>query len=138
MWVLEKGKAGSASGTTEATCPRPATRRRSGAQLLDRLLGQVVLFLISFNGVMFTIALVEVHWMQVVMCSLFDFGPGRPAQRVDEVEASCLTAELFGLDLLLRHPVDLGHRQQCGKVFVLGQRERLALTDRSVPFGVLT
>ena len=95
----------------------------------------MVLFL-GFDGVMLTVA--NDHRVQMMMFSLFDLCPGRPAQGVDEVETGCFTAELFALDLLLRESVGVGRRQQSGNVLVLGQFERLALTDRPVPLGVLS
>ena len=65
--------------------------------------------LFGFDGVMLTVA--NDHWVHVVMLGLFDFGPGRPAQRVDEEEPGCLTTELLPPDLLLGVSVGVGCRQ---------------------------
>src|SRR5688572_5218456 len=135
-WVSDGGSGGvrewdrpAATAAPRDSCENPGRSRRTWS------LGQVV-FLFGFDGVMLTIA--NDHWVQVVMFGLFDFGPGRPAQRVDEEESGCLTAELLTLDLLLRESVGVRRRQQCGNVLVLGQRERLAPTDRPVSLGVLS
>ena len=89
------------------------------------LLGQVVFFLwLGLDCVMLAVAL-NSHRVHVVMRGLFDLGPGRPTQRIDEVEASRLTAALLALDLLDREPVGVGCRQQGGNVLMLGQRESL-------------
>ena len=115
----------------------PRNSGESGAQLVNYLPGQVVLFLLDlFDRMMLAVAF-EMHGMQMVVSCLFDLRPGRLAQRVHEVEPSCSPPALLGLDLLLRHAVHLGHRQQRGQLFVLGQRVCLALADRPVPLGVL-
>lgn len=103
---VEKGAAGSESGIRASnltptapadppTAPADQIRGRCG---IAWLLGQVVLFL-GFDGVMLTVA--NDHRVQMMMFSLFDLCPGRPAQGVYEVETSCFAAELFALDLLL-------------------------------------
>ena len=77
---------------------RPRIDEKRGRCGIAWLPGQVVLFL-GFDGVMLTVA--NDHRVQMMMFSLFDLCPGRPAQRVYEVETSCFAAELFALDLLL-------------------------------------
>jgi hypothetical protein len=98
--LLTRGVAGSESGIHRGSKrQRPTILTRSvGRSRRVWLLCQVV-FLFGFDGVMLTIA--NDHWVQVVMFGLFDFGPSGPAQRIDEEEPGCLTAELLSLDLLL-------------------------------------
>jgi hypothetical protein len=91
----EQSKTDSARRSTDSARGSDEKRGRCG---IAWLLGQVVLFL-SFDGVMLTVP--NDHRVQMMMFSLFDLCPGRPAQGVYEVETSCFAAELFALDLLL-------------------------------------
>lgn len=109
--------------------------RTWGAVEAACLLGQVV-FLLGFDGVMFTVGTDLVMPVGVMMCRLFQLGPSRLAQGIDKEKAGCLATELLTPDFPYRHSVHIGHGKQCGSLLLLSQPERLTSTDRPVPLGV--
>jgi hypothetical protein len=96
-----------------------------------------VVFLFGFDGVVFTVGTDFVMPVGVMTCRLFQLGPSRPTQGVNEEEAGCPTTELLTPDFPYRHPVHIGYGEQCRSLIVLDQPERLARPDRPVPLGVL-